>query len=196
MEKLTCVTARQIGLVDYPFLSRNQQTRITTNNYRYLFPLGREQAPGFKINRKLNIGYNHSTGKEGNLIHFDICRFKGIVSTFLSCLSQSHYFSFQPPLSGTKPHQTAGEKKDPQSGEITVAATHQLINRSLIDFLNEGLIRHGHKLRKGKVGGSFLKIFYSSQLCFGMTKTLPFLHPLTADSGEGDFLMPAHSKIK
>ena len=66
MEKLTCRGAKQIDLVDYLASLGHQPQKVNNQDYWYLSPLRDEKTPSFKINRKLNVWYDHATGKGGN----------------------------------------------------------------------------------------------------------------------------------
>ena len=70
MEKLTCSGAKQIDLVDYLASLEHQPQKVNSQDYWYLSPLRDEKTPSFKVNRKLNVWYDHATGKGGNLIDF------------------------------------------------------------------------------------------------------------------------------
>lgn len=67
MEKLSCIEAKKMDLVDYLFSLGHQPVKIRGNDYWYISPLRNEKTASFKINRKLNVWYDHSLQKGGNL---------------------------------------------------------------------------------------------------------------------------------
>ena len=70
---------------------------MTGSDYWYLSPLRLEKDPSFKVNRKLNVWYDHGIGKGGNLIDLGILLFNCSVSEFLEKLGSQGYqntFSF------------------------------------------------------------------------------------------------------
>ncbi|MBT1687384.1 CHC2 zinc finger domain-containing protein [Dawidia soli] len=70
MGTLTCATARQIDLVYYLASLGYTPAKIRNNDYWYLSPFRDEKTPSFKIDRKLNVWYDHGEGTGGNLIDF------------------------------------------------------------------------------------------------------------------------------
>lgn len=137
MEKLTCTQAKQIDLVGYLSALGYQPQKIRNQDYWFLSPLREEKTPSFKVNRKLNIWYDHASGKGGNIIDFGILHFKCSVSDLLIRLSAHHHlpgFSFQPPLI-TIP--SAGEKKEASSSKILILEVRPLTEKSLIAYIGE-----------------------------------------------------------
>lgn len=98
MEKLTCNGAKQIDLVDYLASLGHQPQKVNNQDYWYLSPLRDEKTPSFKVNRKLNVWYDHATGKGGNIIDFGTQYFNYSVAELLQRLSGQGIpsFSFQP----------------------------------------------------------------------------------------------------
>lgn len=118
MEKLTCSGAKQIDLVDYLASLGHQPQKVNNRDYWYLSPLREEKTPSFKVNQKLNVWYDHATGKGGNLIDFGTQYFNCSVAELLQRLSGQTIlsFSFHPPkptgcLHNVQPS-LAGEKKE------------------------------------------------------------------------------------
>src|SRR5438270_2681490 len=69
---LTCAQARWIDLVDYLGRLGHQPHKIKEPDYWYLSPLRAEKKPSFKVNRKLNLWYDHGSGKGGTLVDFAV----------------------------------------------------------------------------------------------------------------------------
>jgi len=64
--------AKQIDIVEYLEKLGYRPQNIRNNDYWYLSPLRQEKEPSFKVNRKLNMWYDHGLGKGGSLIDFGI----------------------------------------------------------------------------------------------------------------------------
>src|SRR4051812_757381 len=84
---------KQLDMVDYLEKCGHSPNRIRGNDYWYLSPLRTEKAASFKVNRKLNVWYDHGLGEGGNLIDFGI-RYHGCsVKEFVEKVNGNH-FSF------------------------------------------------------------------------------------------------------
>ncbi|NCI49195.1 DNA primase [Sediminibacterium roseum] len=143
MEKLTCSGAKQIDLVDYLASLGHQPQKVTNQDYWYLSPLREEKTPSFKVNRKLNMWYDHATGKGGNLINFGTQYFKCSVADLLRRLSGRAVptFSFHPQQQTSQSHNiqnlSAGEKKENPESKIVILGSRVLADKSLLDYLQK-----------------------------------------------------------
>ena len=81
--------ARQLDLVEYLQDLGHHPQKIRGNDYWYLSPLRSEKTASFKVNRKLNLWYDHGLGKGGSLIDFGMLYFNCSVKEFLERL-QTH----------------------------------------------------------------------------------------------------------
>jgi hypothetical protein len=143
MEKLTCERAKQMDLVDYLALLGHQPRKVKNPDYWYLSPLRTEKTPSFKVNRKLNVWYDHATGEGGNMVDFGIRYFKCTVTELLERLSgpDTPSFSFHPQPSPTGHLHAAqlpdaGEKKESPENKIVIVDSRVLADKSLLDYLN------------------------------------------------------------
>jgi hypothetical protein len=138
MVKLTCDSAKQIDLVDYLASIGHQPQKIKQPDYWYLSPLREEHTPSFKVNRRLNIWYDHAIGKGGDLIDFGTLYFKCTISDLLQRLSdQNMNFSFHPPLS----QPIAGEKEAAnKESKIIILDSRPLAKPSLLAYLDKRYI--------------------------------------------------------
>ena len=122
-QPLLCNQANQIDLVNYLEKLGHRAQKIRGNDYWYLSPLRDEKTPSFKVNRKMNVWYDHAMGKGGTLVDFGKLYFKCSVKELLSKLEEekANIVSFHP-LS----YQPAGEKKElyKQAGKIHVLTAH------------------------------------------------------------------------
>src|SRR5438874_13426296 len=100
----TCDEARQINLVDYLFSLGFQPQKVKNNDYWYLSPLREEKEASFKVNRKLNLWYDHGLGKGGSIIDFGMLYYKCSIPAFIQKLSES--FSFHCKLQTVQQPQT------------------------------------------------------------------------------------------
>src|ERR1017187_9545399 len=98
-QNINCNQAKKIDIVTYLENLQVKPTRVTGNDYWYLSPLRQEKDPSFKVNRKLNVWYDHGIGKGGNLIDLGIMIHNCTVTEFLEKLRSQGYqntFSFHP----------------------------------------------------------------------------------------------------
>jgi hypothetical protein len=129
MENLSCIEAKKMDLVDYLFSLGHQPVKIRGNDYWYRSPLRNEKTASFKVNRKLNVWYDHSLQKGGNLIDFGILFHRCSISELLQKLGQHTTLSFQPSKQLDHPasFSPAGEK-----GKIIVMDIRHNINLSAL----------------------------------------------------------------
>lgn len=140
MEKLTCSGAKQIDLVDYLASLGYQPQKVNNQDYWYLSPLRQEKTPSFKVSRKLNVWYDHATGKGGNIIDFGRQYFKCSIAELLQRLSIPS-FSFHSPKQTDHLHNVqpspAGEKKGNTDSKIVIVDSRVLADKSLLDYLHK-----------------------------------------------------------
>ncbi len=97
-KKINCNEARRMDIVTYLESLSIKPEKVNGNDYWYLSPLRDEKTPSFKINRKLNVWYDHGIGKGGNLIDLGIWLHHCSVQEFLEKLNtQEPSFSFHQP---------------------------------------------------------------------------------------------------
>jgi DNA primase len=132
---ISIAETKQIDMVDFLKTLGYTPQKIRNSDHWYLSPLREEKSPSFKVNRQLNVWYDHGTGVGGNLIDFGIRYFKCSVAELLQKISQqqSPSFSFHP-LS----YKQAGEKKKPshQAGKIRIISSREISNPALQEYLD------------------------------------------------------------
>ncbi|MDQ2720452.1 MAG: toprim domain-containing protein [Bacteroidota bacterium] len=97
-EKINCDEAKKMDLVTYLESLSIKPQKVNGNDYWYLSPLRDEKTPSFKINRKLNVWYDHGLGKGGKLVDLGILLHHCSVQEFLEKLNtQEDSFSFHQP---------------------------------------------------------------------------------------------------
>jgi hypothetical protein len=123
-DKLSVADIKQIDMVEYLEKSGHLPKKILNTDYWYLSPLRVEKTPSFKVNRKLNVWYDHGLQQGGNLVDFGILFHKCTVGELLQRLEQENPFSFQPHTLTTAitTFSVAGEKE-----KITVTCVRQNI---------------------------------------------------------------------
>ena len=140
MEKFNCKIANQIDLVNYLETLGHEPSKIKNQDYWYLSPLRNENTPSFKVNQKLNLWYDHGTGKGGNVVDFGIEYFRCTVSEFLQLLNGK---SISPGISLSLKNENrqssnlriANEKKDNLADKIVIVDIRTLENKSLLHYL-------------------------------------------------------------
>lgn len=147
MKNLMCAEAKQIDLVDYLTSLGHKPQKVRNQDYWYLSPLREEKTPSFKVNRQLNVWYDHGTGKGGNLVDFGTLYFSCSVTELLQRLSQRQpvpAFSFHPPTTLGNQHPApasfAGEKKDTPDSKIVILDARPLKEQSLLYYLQKRCI--------------------------------------------------------
>ena len=97
-QKLNCNEAKGMDIVTYLESLSIKPEKVNGNDYWYLSPLRDEKTPSFKINRKLNVWYDHGIGKGGKLVDLGILLHHCSVQEFLEKLNtREHSFSFHQP---------------------------------------------------------------------------------------------------
>lgn len=132
---ISIAEAKQIDMVDFLKKIGYTPQKIKNKDHWFLSPLREEKTPSFKVNRQLNVWYDHGTGEGGNLIDFGIRYFKCSVAELLQKISQpqSPGFSFHP-----HSYQPAGEKKKTshEAGKIRIISNREISNHELQEYLN------------------------------------------------------------
>ncbi|MBN8876887.1 MAG: toprim domain-containing protein [Sphingobacteriales bacterium] len=133
-QKLSCNQANQIDLVDYLARLGYTPKKIVRNNHWFLSPFRDEKTPSFKVNRQLNVWYDHGIGKGGRLVDFGTAFHQCTVSGLLHRLSDSNgqSLSFHQPQNSR-----AGEKKNEMqpSERIQILESRELSHHALLTYL-------------------------------------------------------------
>jgi hypothetical protein len=131
MRKLSCAQARQIDLVNYLKSLDYLTKKIMNNDYWYLSPLREEKEASFKVNRRLNVWYDHGIGRGGGLIDFGILYHHCTVSELLQKLKHNN-LSFHPHSIHLQRPFDAGEKE-----KIRVVDEREIMSEKIIEYLND-----------------------------------------------------------
>ncbi|MCH5684067.1 CHC2 zinc finger domain-containing protein [Niabella sp. W65] len=94
--RLSISEAKEIDIVHFLADLGYEPSKIRNNDYWYCSPLRDEKTPSFKVDRRLNLWYDHGLGKGGNLVDFAILYHGCTVSELLQNLSGN--LSFKSPL--------------------------------------------------------------------------------------------------
>jgi CHC2 zinc finger/Toprim-like len=136
MKKISCAEANQIDLVDYLMKLGYSPQKIRNNDYWYLSPFRDEKTASFKVNRSMNVWYDHAIGKGGRLVDFGTLYHRCTVKEFLEKMSaeKDTIVSFHP-----HHFSLAGEKKKlpEQSGKINVLNSAEITDSGLLQYLKE-----------------------------------------------------------
>lgn len=109
LQKINCEQAKKMDIVTYLEQLNCKPAKVRGNDYWYYSPFHKERTPSFKVNRKLNVWYDHSLGKGGNLVDFGITYHQCSVADFLEKLNglQPHFSFQQQPFLADNPKETA-----------------------------------------------------------------------------------------
>src|SRR5688500_8509892 len=105
---MNCAEANQMDLVEYLYSLGFHPEKIRNNDYWYLSPLRDEKTASFKVNKVLNLWFDHGMGKGGNLIDFALLYHHCSLHKILQNLEDS--FSFHPHNSHIRQVVNASEK--------------------------------------------------------------------------------------
>src|SRR3954471_6101300 len=81
--RFSLLKLKEIDIVEYLENLGYQPQSIHNNDYWYLSPLREEKHPSFKVNRKLNLWYDHGLGEGGSIIDFGMLYYKCSIPTFI-----------------------------------------------------------------------------------------------------------------
>jgi len=147
----TCADAKKIDLVDYLASLGHHPQKVSHQDYWYLSPFRDEKTASFKVNRKLNVFYDHGTGMGGDLIDFGTRFYTCSVSEFLRRLAgqlNRNSLSFHPPKQASKTELlpasgdtfSAGEKKENRDGKILIVGDRPIVSKPLLEYLKKRCI--------------------------------------------------------
>jgi len=135
-QPLLCKQANQIDLVQYLEKLGYRPQKVNGNDYWYLSPFREEKTPSFKVNRKMNVWYDHGLGKGGNLIDFGKIYYQCSVKELLARLNnETTSIVFFHPQKNT----IAGEKKETsnQPGKIAIMSSREISDPTLRNYLHK-----------------------------------------------------------
>ena len=138
MSNLMLAEAKQIDLVDYLASLGHYPQKISGNDYWFLSPLREERTASFKVDRKLNLFYDHGVGKGGSIIDFGIQYHQCTIPQLLEKLQTS--FSFHRNTIDTDNSTDRKPELIPPSGEekkIRVVAEMPITSPALIHYLQQ-----------------------------------------------------------
>ncbi len=124
-----------MDLVDYLEKLGYRAQKIRNNDYWYLSPLREEKTPSFKVNRRMNVWYDHALGKGGTLVDFGKLYHRCSVKELLAKLEEEKdiLVSFHPHR-----HSPADEKKETsqKAGKIQVISSADISDPALLQYLH------------------------------------------------------------
>ena len=125
--RITCEQAKQMDIVEYLFSLGFNPVKIRNADHWYLSPLRSEKTASFKVNRKLNVWYDHGLGKGGNLVDFGILYHNCSVSDFLEKLNDLSFHQQSLKI-------IAAHEKHPEP-QIKIVSKKNLFSLSLLRYL-------------------------------------------------------------
>jgi DNA primase len=128
--------AKQIDIVEYLEKLSHRPQKIRNHDYWYRSPLRDEKEPSFKVNRKLNVWYDHGMGEGGNIIDFGILYHHCSVAELLKKLQD--IFSFhQQTLTVQQPPPNTQKLSEALEPKIKVIAAKRLTHPLLCRYLDD-----------------------------------------------------------
>lgn len=125
---MNCEQANEIDLVSYLKQLGYGPKKVRNRNHWYLSPLRKESTASFKVDRKLNVWYDHGTGEGGTLVDFGIRYFRCSVPDFLDRLNHEN-FSVSRHLN--RPHENDSEPER----KLQIVSVRPLTSKNLIRYL-------------------------------------------------------------
>jgi hypothetical protein len=122
-----CVQARAIDLVDYLASLGYLPAKIRSNNYWYASPFRDEKEPSFKVDRHLNLWYDHGWGKGGDIIEFGIQFYRLPIREVLKILENF----------GAHPGDPVVENSAAKGNRIEILQAKPIASTRLIDYLQK-----------------------------------------------------------
>lgn len=121
---------KQLDIVDYLAKLGHLPVKTTGNNYWFLSPLRLEKEASFKVDRKLNLWYDHGIGKGGNLVDFGILYYGCNVKELLQKIVLDG-FSFQQHMP------VQNQEKAGHENKLIITNSQPVNNLALIHYLKE-----------------------------------------------------------
>lgn len=118
--------AKQIDLVDYLASLGYNPSKIKREEYWYLSPLREERTASFKVDRRLNVWYDHGLGKGGNLVDFGTLYHNCPVKDLLKRLHSNLSFH-QPPVHTLVPPESL----------VKIISERNLVSLSLLRYIRQ-----------------------------------------------------------
>jgi len=128
-KRLSVSEAKEIDIVHFLAGLGHEPSKIRNNDYWYHSPLRDEKTPSFKVNRRLNLWYDHGLGKGGNLVDFAILYHGCTVAELLQNLS-GNFSLHKPVLQRSFP-------KDEQEKQIRILGDSVLSSTALLRYLQQ-----------------------------------------------------------
>lgn len=118
--------AKQIDMVDYLASLGYNPSKIKKEEYWYLSPLREERTASFKVDRRLNVWYDHGLGKGGNLVDFGTLYHNCPVKDLLKRLHSNLSFH-QPPVQALVREESL----------VKIIAERNLVSLSLLRYIRQ-----------------------------------------------------------
>lgn len=118
--------AKQIDLVDYLASLGYNPSKIKREEYWYLSPLREERTASFKVDRRLNLWYDHGLGKGGNMVDFGTLYHNCPLKDLLKRLHPNLSFH-QPPVQALAPEESL----------IKIISERNLVSLSLLRYIKQ-----------------------------------------------------------
>jgi hypothetical protein len=133
---ILCEDANKMDLVEYLEKLGHRPRQIRNEDYWYFSPFRVEKKPSFKINRRMNVWYDHGIGEGGRLVDFGTLYHRCTVKEFLEKMrtEDDMIVSFHP-----QQFPLAGEKKElvKETGRISIISSAAITDSGLLKYLKE-----------------------------------------------------------
>ncbi|RPD41281.1 toprim domain-containing protein [Chitinophaga barathri] len=132
--RLTFEEAKRIDLVDYLASLGHTPQKVRGTDHWYLSPLRDEKTASFKVDRKLNLWFDHGNGKGGSIIDFGVAYFGCGIAEFMDRLGNGFSFHRQQPAAGRGTMISISAEAD-EKKKIHLLSEHEIVSPALIQYL-------------------------------------------------------------
>lgn len=128
---LSFADAKKISISDYLAKLGHEPTKIRGNDYWYRSPLRNERDASFKVNKKLNVWYDHGSGEGGTLLDLGVKLHACSLTEFVEILSRDN-FSF---------HRQPNYRDRPvEESKVELLSANSITDQGLIQYLEQRMI--------------------------------------------------------
>jgi hypothetical protein len=125
--------AKKISISDYLLKLGHEPAKIRGNDYWYRSPLREERDASFKVNKKLNVWYDHGSGEGGTLLDLGAKIHGCSLMEFVELLSRDNFSFHRPP-----------QKLDLiEESKVELISANSITDQALIQYLEQRKIDPG-----------------------------------------------------
>jgi len=133
--KITTSEAKSIPLIEFLEKIGLFPQKVVGNDYWFLSPFRKEKKPSFKVNKILNVWYDHGIGKGGTIIDLGINLYNCSISDLLVRLSNNDFSFHQPIITNNSKNNSSN------NSNLEIIEIKKISNHNLLNYIRERKIR-------------------------------------------------------